>query len=172
MKKVNIKKTRKKVVEKKETKFGKHLQRKIFNENEKKTKFTFRIYFPSRLESITYRIFAHSVRPILYFFFFFICLEIYSTYYTLQTYTHTPIWIKLDSRNHYIFDNDDSFLFFLLLHFFSTFSFFFVWFHTHTHRSGIVNVPENAKAHYNYGNLQQDLGNWNDAIYHYQTAIR
>ncbi|KAH7639783.1 transmembrane and tpr repeat-containing protein 1-like [Dermatophagoides farinae] len=40
------------------------------------------------------------------------------------------------------------------------------------YKSGIVNVPENAKAHYNYGNLQQDLGNWNDAIYHYQTAIR
>nr|XP_027200456.1 transmembrane and TPR repeat-containing protein 1-like isoform X2 [Dermatophagoides pteronyssinus] len=40
------------------------------------------------------------------------------------------------------------------------------------YKSGIINVPENAKAHYNYGNLQQDLGNWNDAIEHYQTAIR
>ncbi|KAF7495656.1 Protein O-mannosyl-transferase TMTC1 [Sarcoptes scabiei] len=40
------------------------------------------------------------------------------------------------------------------------------------YRSGIVNVPENAKAHYNYGNWQQEIGNWNDAIYHYKTAIR
>lgn len=35
-----------------------------------------------------------------------------------------------------------------------------------------MNVPENAKAHYNYANLQQDIGNFDDAMRHYHTAIR
>ncbi|KAJ6225510.1 hypothetical protein RDWZM_004055 [Blomia tropicalis] len=39
------------------------------------------------------------------------------------------------------------------------------------YKSGIMNVPENAKAHYNYANLQQDIGNFDDAMRHYHTAI-
>ncbi|CAN8027898.1 unnamed protein product, partial [Ixodes persulcatus] len=38
--------------------------------------------------------------------------------------------------------------------------------------SGIRDLPENAKMHYNYANLQKDLGNAPLAIKHYRLAIR
>ncbi|XP_064476888.1 protein O-mannosyl-transferase TMTC1-like [Ornithodoros turicata] len=37
--------------------------------------------------------------------------------------------------------------------------------------SGIQDLPENAKMHYNFANLQKDLGNTDLAIKHYNTAI-
>lgn len=125
MKKVNIKKTPKKVVEKKKRNLVNIYSEKFSMKMKKKQNLLFEFIFHHDWSQL------HTESSLTQFgqFYtssFFICLEIYSTYYTLQTYTHTPIWIKLDSRNHYIFDNDDSFLFFLLLHFFSTFSFFFV----------------------------------------------
>ncbi|KAH9395562.1 Transmembrane protein [Tyrophagus putrescentiae] len=40
------------------------------------------------------------------------------------------------------------------------------------YRSGILNVPSNAKAHYNYANLLRDQGHLEEAMEHYQTAIR
>ncbi|KAL1472356.1 hypothetical protein MTO96_039390 [Rhipicephalus appendiculatus] len=38
-------------------------------------------------------------------------------------------------------------------------------------RSGIRDLPENAKIHYNYANLQKDIGNSDLAIKHYRLAI-
>ncbi|KAL3881178.1 hypothetical protein ACJMK2_027635 [Sinanodonta woodiana] len=38
-------------------------------------------------------------------------------------------------------------------------------------RSGIHVLPHNSKVHYNYANLQKDLGNNNEAVYHYSQAI-
>lgn len=38
--------------------------------------------------------------------------------------------------------------------------------------SGIRDLPENAKMHYNYANLQKDLGNAQLAVQHYRIAIR
>ncbi|KAL3194073.1 hypothetical protein MRX96_046135 [Rhipicephalus microplus] len=38
-------------------------------------------------------------------------------------------------------------------------------------RSGIRDVPENAKMHYNYANLQKDTGNIDVAVKHYKLAI-
>ncbi|RWS17097.1 transmembrane and TPR repeat-containing protein 1-like protein [Dinothrombium tinctorium] len=38
-------------------------------------------------------------------------------------------------------------------------------------RSGLESVPANAKIHYNYANLQKDLGNIEKAIHHYRTAL-
>ncbi|ODM99631.1 Transmembrane and TPR repeat-containing protein 1 [Orchesella cincta] len=38
--------------------------------------------------------------------------------------------------------------------------------------SGIKDNPKNAKMHYNYANLQKDMGNTKEAIKHYSTAIR
>ncbi|KAH8034660.1 hypothetical protein HPB51_000217 [Rhipicephalus microplus] len=40
-----------------------------------------------------------------------------------------------------------------------------------TTRSGIRDVPENAKMHYNYANLQKDTGNIDVAVKHYKLAI-
>uniref|UniRef100_T1J4S4 dolichyl-phosphate-mannose--protein mannosyltransferase n=1 Tax=Strigamia maritima TaxID=126957 RepID=T1J4S4_STRMM len=39
-------------------------------------------------------------------------------------------------------------------------------------QSGLDALPHNAKMHYNYANLQKDLGNVNEAIEHYQTTLR
>ena len=39
-------------------------------------------------------------------------------------------------------------------------------------RSGLISVPNNAKVHYNYANLQKDSGNLKLAEAHYRTAIR
>lgn len=44
--------------------------------------------------------------------------------------------------------------------------------HSPHHRSGLISVPGNAKVHYNYANLQKDLGNLRLAETHYRTAIR
>ncbi|KAL1466352.1 hypothetical protein MTO96_026745 [Rhipicephalus appendiculatus] len=38
-------------------------------------------------------------------------------------------------------------------------------------RSGIRDLPENAKMHYNYANLQKDIANTDSAIKHYRLAI-
>ncbi|XP_068215723.1 LOW QUALITY PROTEIN: protein O-mannosyl-transferase TMTC1-like [Palaemon carinicauda] len=38
--------------------------------------------------------------------------------------------------------------------------------------AGLKTLPHNAKMHYNYANLQKDLGNMNLAEYHYREAIR
>ncbi|XP_076350106.1 protein O-mannosyl-transferase TMTC1-like isoform X2 [Tachypleus tridentatus] len=38
-------------------------------------------------------------------------------------------------------------------------------------KSGIESVPQNAKVHYNYANLQKDLGNVETAIKHYRIAL-
>nr|XP_027235620.1 LOW QUALITY PROTEIN: transmembrane and TPR repeat-containing protein 1-like [Penaeus vannamei] len=38
--------------------------------------------------------------------------------------------------------------------------------------AGLRTLPHNAKMHYNYANLQKDLGNTNLAKYHYEEAIR
>lgn len=38
--------------------------------------------------------------------------------------------------------------------------------------SGIFDVPQNAKVHYNYANLQKNIGNYTQAIDHYQISIR
>lgn len=39
-------------------------------------------------------------------------------------------------------------------------------------RSGLQSTPNNAKVHYNYANLQADVGNVYLAEKHYRTAIR
>lgn len=33
-------------------------------------------------------------------------------------------------------------------------------------------MPNNAKIHYNYANLQRDLGDWDQAMLHYRRAIQ
>jgi len=38
-------------------------------------------------------------------------------------------------------------------------------------RSGLLSTPNNAKVHYNYANLQADVGNVSLAVEHYRTAI-
>ncbi|EFX75765.1 hypothetical protein DAPPUDRAFT_17386, partial [Daphnia pulex] len=38
-------------------------------------------------------------------------------------------------------------------------------------RSGLRTLPNNAKMHYNYANVQKDDGRWETAIDHYRTAI-
>lgn len=40
------------------------------------------------------------------------------------------------------------------------------------YRAGLRTLPHNAKMHYNYANLQKDLGNTELAKQHYQEAIR
>ncbi|XP_054722194.1 protein O-mannosyl-transferase TMTC1-like isoform X2 [Uloborus diversus] len=37
--------------------------------------------------------------------------------------------------------------------------------------SGLTSVPQNAKVHYNFANLQKDLGNVDTAVEHYRTAL-
>ncbi|XP_041833388.1 protein O-mannosyl-transferase TMTC1 [Melanotaenia boesemani] len=39
-------------------------------------------------------------------------------------------------------------------------------------RSGIQTLPHNAKVHYNYANFLKDNGRHQEAIYHYNTALR
>lgn len=39
-------------------------------------------------------------------------------------------------------------------------------------RSGLQSVPSNAKAHYNFANLQKDAGNVQLAARHYREALR
>uniref|UniRef100_A0A3P8UWG6 dolichyl-phosphate-mannose--protein mannosyltransferase n=1 Tax=Cynoglossus semilaevis TaxID=244447 RepID=A0A3P8UWG6_CYNSE len=39
-------------------------------------------------------------------------------------------------------------------------------------RSGIQTLPHNAKVHYNYGNFLKDSGRHDEAIHHYNTALR
>ena len=39
-------------------------------------------------------------------------------------------------------------------------------------RSGVESVPQNAKLHYNYANLQKDNGNIGLAAHHYKLALR
>ncbi|CAL4062760.1 unnamed protein product [Meganyctiphanes norvegica] len=39
-------------------------------------------------------------------------------------------------------------------------------------RAGLSSLPENAKMHYNFANLQKDQGNIELAVHHYQEAIR
>jgi len=39
-------------------------------------------------------------------------------------------------------------------------------------RSGLLSTPNNAKVHYNYANLQADVGDVSLAVKHYHTAIR
>lgn len=60
-----------------------------------------------------------------------------------------------------------TFLFLLFPLFFPFFSCF-----TITIRSGLKSVPQNAKTHYNYANLQKDLGNIELAMQHYRRALR
>ncbi|KAI9558736.1 putative transmembrane and TPR repeat-containing protein 1-like [Daphnia sinensis] len=38
--------------------------------------------------------------------------------------------------------------------------------------SGLRTMPNNAKIHYNYANLQRDLGDWDQAMLHYRRAIQ
>lgn len=38
-------------------------------------------------------------------------------------------------------------------------------------RSGLTSVPQNAKVHYNFANLQKDLGNVDSATEHYRIAL-
>ncbi|XP_046645725.1 protein O-mannosyl-transferase TMTC1-like isoform X2 [Daphnia pulicaria] len=38
--------------------------------------------------------------------------------------------------------------------------------------SGLRTMPNNAKIHYNYANLQRDMGDWDQAVYHYRQAIQ
>ncbi|KAK4010146.1 hypothetical protein OUZ56_019293 [Daphnia magna] len=38
--------------------------------------------------------------------------------------------------------------------------------------SGLRAMPNNAKIHYNYANLQRDLGDWDQAMLHYRRAIQ
>ena len=38
-------------------------------------------------------------------------------------------------------------------------------------RSGLRLLPHNAKMHYNFANLQKDLGNTEKAIFHYRIAL-
>ncbi len=33
-------------------------------------------------------------------------------------------------------------------------------------------MPNNAKIHYNYANLQRDMGDWDQAVFHYRQAIQ
>jgi hypothetical protein len=33
-------------------------------------------------------------------------------------------------------------------------------------------MPNNAKIHYNYANLQRDMGDWDQAVYHYRQALQ
>ena len=42
----------------------------------------------------------------------------------------------------------------------------------YNYRAGLLAAPENAKMHYNYANLQKDLGNNEAAVYHYREALR
>ncbi|CAL1276414.1 unnamed protein product [Larinioides sclopetarius] len=37
--------------------------------------------------------------------------------------------------------------------------------------SGLTSVPHNAKVHYNFANLQKDLGNFDTAVEHYRMAL-
>lgn len=39
-------------------------------------------------------------------------------------------------------------------------------------RSGIQTLPHNAKVHYNYANFLKDSGRYQEAMYHYTTALR
>ena len=39
-------------------------------------------------------------------------------------------------------------------------------------RSGVINCPQNAKLHYNYGNVLRDSGRTAKAIAHYREAVR
>uniref|UniRef100_A0A8C7XXQ8 dolichyl-phosphate-mannose--protein mannosyltransferase n=1 Tax=Oryzias sinensis TaxID=183150 RepID=A0A8C7XXQ8_9TELE len=39
-------------------------------------------------------------------------------------------------------------------------------------RSGIQTLPHNAKVHYNYANFLKDNGRQDEAVYHYNTALR
>ena len=39
-------------------------------------------------------------------------------------------------------------------------------------RSGLKSTPKNAKVHYNYANYLKDTGNLDEAVKHYETAIR
>ena len=39
-------------------------------------------------------------------------------------------------------------------------------------RSGLWSTPNNAKVHYNYANLQTDVGNVSLAVKHYRAAIQ
>lgn len=54
----------------------------------------------------------------------------------------------------------------------TTISFAFFLFLLLLLRSGLISVPNNAKVHYNYANLQKDVGNLKQAEMHYRTAIR
>ena len=40
------------------------------------------------------------------------------------------------------------------------------------YRSGLQILPQNAKMHYNYGNLLADMGDIEGAVSHYKTAVR
>lgn len=40
------------------------------------------------------------------------------------------------------------------------------------YRSGLRTMPNNAKIHYNYANLQRDMGDWDQAVYHYRQALQ
>ncbi|XP_055506292.1 protein O-mannosyl-transferase TMTC1 isoform X2 [Leucoraja erinacea] len=39
-------------------------------------------------------------------------------------------------------------------------------------RSGVQTLPLNAKVHYNYANFLKDHGRYDEAVYHYKTALR
>lgn len=39
-------------------------------------------------------------------------------------------------------------------------------------RSGVKDVPQNAKMHYNWANVLSDNGDPGNAIHHYETALR
>ncbi|XP_069484632.1 protein O-mannosyl-transferase TMTC1 [Ambystoma mexicanum] len=39
-------------------------------------------------------------------------------------------------------------------------------------RSGVQTLPHNAKVHYNYANFLKDQGRYDEAIFHYKTALR
>ena len=39
-------------------------------------------------------------------------------------------------------------------------------------RSGVETLPHNAKAHYNYANFLKDVGRDEEAILHYETALK
>jgi len=50
---------------------------------------------------------------------------------------------------------------------------FFLFFFWCLHfRSGVETLPHNAKAHYNYANFLKDVGRDEEAILHYETALR
>ncbi|GIX67398.1 transmembrane and TPR repeat-containing protein 1 [Caerostris extrusa] len=42
---------------------------------------------------------------------------------------------------------------------------------SHHSPSGLTSVPHNAKVHYNFANLQKDLGNIENAVEHYKMAL-